>query len=75
MSTRRQWLLILLIAGLGAIAGYRLRQPSECKASILQAAISNRAAELCTGQLVGCGMTYEQVRQVVAEQVEAEQCK
>jgi hypothetical protein len=77
MTTRRQWLLILLIAGLGAIAGYcatNYAKP-DCEAARQTAAVSKRAAEIRTGALVGCAMTFEQVRQVVSEQVEAEVCK
>lgn len=77
MTIRRQWLLILLFLGSGAIAGYCATEYArpDCDGAKQTAAVSKRAAEICTSQLVGCGMSFEQVRQVVAEQLEAERCK
>lgn len=73
MTTLRQWLVILLIAGLGAMAG--CAPEKDCAAIQLKADISKQAAELCTNQLVGCSLNHEQIKQVLTEQVEANTCK
>jgi hypothetical protein len=48
---------------------------SNCEALTARAAISKRAAEICTGELVGCSLSFEQVERIVAEQEAARGCK
>ena len=46
-------------------------KPDACKT----AAISQRAAQICSTELVGCSLTFEQVKQVIAEQEAAKGCE
>ena len=77
MSASRQWLLILLLAGLGAIAGYlfALPKPNDCRATIKTAEISERAANVCVNQLVGCSLSHEQLKGIIREAEAAKACK
>ena len=43
-----------------------------CKAKKAEAAISARAAEICTGTLAGCSLTYAEVRGLLADARAAE---
>lgn len=74
MTAFRQWLILALAFALGAWAGYQLGKPPGCDTLRLQAAISKRAAEICTGDLVGCGLSYEQVQAVLADQEAVKVC-
>jgi hypothetical protein len=49
--------------------------PKDCPAIQQQAAITQRAAEICTTQLVGCSLSYQEVRAVVSEVEAARVCK
>jgi len=48
------------------MAGYWLARPKpvDCKAATLKAMISERAAQICTEQLVGCSLSHEQLKEV-----------
>lgn len=43
----------------------------DCKALTIRADISARAAELCTGEIMACQMTFEQVQSVLADRQRA----
>lgn len=77
MSTARQWLIILLLFSAGAFVGYLLSKPkpSDCASLSLKAAVSIQAAEMCTAQLVGCSLTYEHLKTILAESAAAKACK
>ena len=47
----------------------------NCAAKVQAAAISQRAAQICSTELVGCSLTFEQVKQVIAEQEAAKGCE
>lgn len=49
--------------------------PKGCKSVKQEAMVSARSFQLCTESLVGCSLTYEQVRAVVAEADKAERCQ
>ena len=49
--------------------------PKDCAAIQHEAAITQRAAEICTTQLVGCTLSYQEVRAVVSEMEAARGCK
>ena len=49
--------------------------PKDCPAILHEAAITQRAAEICTTQLVGCSLSYQEVRAVVSEVEAARVCK
>jgi hypothetical protein len=61
--------------GVFAVALHVTSPNSGCKEKKAEAAISARAAEICTGTLVGCSLTYEQVRLLVAEGEAAKVCE
>ena len=46
-----------------------------CKAKKAEAAISARAAEICTGEFIGCSLNYAEVRKLVAEAQAAKACE
>ncbi len=81
MSTRAQRLAALLpwivAALLGAIAWsiYSAPRPMDCIIAKRAAAISLRATEICTGQMVGCRLTFKQVERVLQQQEAAKQCR
>jgi hypothetical protein len=75
VSTSRQWLTLAAAAALGAWAGYQLGKPPTCDTLRFRAAVSQKAAELCTGELVGCSLGFEQVERVLADQEAAKVCK
>ena len=62
-------LVVMLTIGKGA--GLVVPAPDACKT----AAISKRAAQICSTELVGCSLTFEQVKQVIAEQEAAKGCE
>lgn len=77
MTTRAQWLVLLgfTLAGF-AIGAFTYRVPAkDCAAVKLTAAISLKATELCTGQMVGCKLTFSQIERVLAEQEAARVCQ
>lgn len=63
----------LLVGGVTMTVHYHSRPKADCKALTTRAAISTRAAELCTGELVACQMTFEQVQAVLADQQRAKE--
>lgn len=63
--------LVILCLGLAACQP----TPKDCPAIQQQAAITQRAAEICTTQLVGCSLSYQEVRAVVSEVEAARVCK
>ena len=73
----RYWPLIALYAGLVGIVAYGVvtlvSAKPDCKALTTRAAITTRAAELCTGDLVACPMTFAEVAGVLADQVKAKE--
>ena len=46
-----------------------------CAAKKAEAAISARAAEICTGEFIGCSLSYAEVRKLVAEAQAAKACE
>jgi hypothetical protein len=74
VTTSRQWLILALVFSLGAWAGYSYRAPDTCDTLRLKVAVSKRAAELCTGELVGCGLSYEQITVILADQEAVKAC-
>ena len=46
----------------------------SCAAKKAEAAISARAAEICTGEFIGCSLNYAEVRKLVAEAQAAKAC-
>ena len=50
-------------------------KPADCPAMQHEAAITQRAAEICTTQLVGCTLSYQEVRAVVSEVEAARVCQ
>jgi hypothetical protein len=76
VSASRQWLILALVFSGGALIGYgRAQTGHDCEALTERAAISKRAADICTGELVGCSLSFEQVERIVAEQEAARGCK
>ena len=76
VTTREVVLAGLAIAvGVSAVALHVTSPNPGCKAKKAEAAISARAAEICTDTLVGCSLTYEQVRLLVAEAEAAKGCE
>lgn len=77
MTTTRQWLIILLLFSAGAFIGYWLGRPakSDCAALAFKSAVSIQAAEMCTTQLVGCGLTYADLKAILVESEAAKGCK
>lgn len=71
--------LIAALLGLVVIAAayiaYKTPAPRNCPGVQEQAAITQRAAEICTAQLPGCSLSYEQVRAIVSEVEAARSCK
>ena len=76
MTRYRALLWSALIATVSAsVAWYATRAiPRDCEAEVRQSAISVRSGELCS-QTINCKMSYENVRAIVSERVQAEGCK
>ena len=71
-----QWAGLTLVSALAALAAWgHYRANPGCQAVTARAEISKRAAEICTSELVGCSLTFAQVKEVVADQRAAEGCK
>lgn len=68
---------IAVIAGsmIGVVALVVFRPVTPSASTCQRAAISQRAAQICSTELVGCSLTFEQVKQVIAEQEAAKGCK
>ena len=67
----------IVCAGPFILANRLNRVPAapSCAAKVQTAAISQRAAQICSTELVGCSLTFEQVKQVIAEQEAAKGCE
>lgn len=74
---KARWLEAAVIGGAAlVVAAIYLRPASrDCAAEKAELEVSVKAAEICTGTLVGCSLSYEQVRQLVADTRKAEACK
>ena len=77
MVTTREGVLagLAVAVSIFAVAWVFTSAKPSCKAAKAQAAISARAAEICTGTLIGCSLTYEQVRLLVVEGEAAKACE
>lgn len=81
MSTRRQWLALGLAAWLGHSVGWFMAihlgpdRQSKCEALAASAQISQRATDICTGELIGCSLSFEQVERIVAAHEAAKDCQ
>ena len=77
MVTTRQAVLGGLGVALGvfAVALHATTASPGCKAKKAEAAISARAAEICTGEFIGCSLSYAEVRKLVAEAQAAKACE
>ena len=66
-----------LLGGIAAIAIYATSYsaPKPCAAIKQTAAISQRAAQLCSTELVGCSLSFEQLKGILAEQEAARVCR
>jgi hypothetical protein len=75
ITTREVVLAGLAVAvSIFAVAWYVTPAKPGCTAKKAQAAISARAAEICTGTLVGCSLNYAEVRRLVVEGEAAKAC-
>lgn len=64
--------LVLLLTGCQLTPEQvRLGRCAELKQT---AAVSQRAAQICTADLVGCSLSFEQIKQTLAEQEAAKGC-
>lgn len=77
---RRLALWLLVAAGVSGLSvalwfGAEASQAMKCQRAAEQALVSMRAAEVCSGSLVGCSLSFEQVQTVMRDQLEAERCK
>lgn len=50
-------------------------RPMDCINAKQAAAISQRAAQICSTELVGCSLSFNDIKQTVAEQEAAKGCK
>ena len=77
MTTRAQWLVLLAFTAAGfAIGAFIYRVPAtSCEGVKHAAAVSLRATEICTGQMVGCRLTFAQIERVLQQQEAAKQCR
>lgn len=67
---------VLLMAILFAIYAVKdVPRPYRCAEAVQTAAISQRAAQICSTDLVGCSLSFEQLKQVIAEQEAAKGCE
>ena len=64
-----------LVAVLAVYVAYSGYKPKDCPAQQHEAAITQRAAEICTTQIVGFTLSYQEVRAVVSEVEAARACK
>jgi hypothetical protein len=74
VTTARQWLILALAASMGAWAGYHVGRPPTCDTLRLQASVSKRAADICTTELVGCSLSHDQIKAVLADQEAVKAC-
>lgn len=68
-------LALLLLAGCTSGDPIQRYQAGRCAELKTTAAISQRAAQICTAELVGCGLSFEQLQQVLRDQEAAKACK
>lgn len=68
------WVIVAVLACV-AWAINASPSPMACVNAVKTAAISQRAAQICSTELVGCSLTFEQVKQVIAEQEAAKGCE
>lgn len=65
----------LALWGALALLYSTIPRPDSCAAKTEAAAISQRAAQICSTELVGCSLTFEQIKQTIAEQEAAKGCQ
>jgi hypothetical protein len=77
MTKRAQWLVLSAFALAGfAIGAFVYRVPAKgCEGVKHAAAVSLRATEICTGQMVGCRLTFNQIERVLQQQEAAKVCR